>query len=325
MLGLLVFWVGVSMAADEWREFENTGGRKLEAKVLVVVEDEVRVQRRSDGKEFAIKIDDLGPRDREFLRKWKPGSVRAGSGGDLSGGEGGDLGNVSGRLYPKSRKEIRATVREIEGRDPVNGVSREQQDAINSLNVYRYLCGVQANVEAKLDLVAKATEAAVDCKNIGGLSHSIGHFTYKCNLSGGGNILRSVTSYITDNGANNRPHRGHRRWCLNAPMKYAAFGSAGGSFSAMWCMNSEGKRAKDSCSYPGKGFFPKERVHGNAWSLYLPGSAPAKKDLSVEVYRLPKRPERAFGMTEEIPGRKLPVEYVSTAYNSINFEPAATW
>ena len=70
-----------------------------------------------------------------------------------------------------------------------------------------------------------------------------------------------------------------------------------------------------------QGAFPKEYVHGNAWSLYLPGGSPDSSKLKVEVYKLTRRPERAFGMTEEIDGKPLPVAHVSTASNAINFEP----
>ncbi len=43
--------------------------------------------------------------------------------------------------------------------------------------------------------------------------------------------------------------------------------------------------------------------------------------MEVEVYKLSRRPERAFGMTEDIDGQPLTVGYVSTYLNAVNFEP----
>jgi len=276
-----------------------------------VLDDEARVILKKNNREVPLKLDSLSEADREYLKNWEPGKAME---------SGVDLGEASGRLYPKTKEEIRDTLRKIRRRDPLNEVSREQQQTINLLNTYRYLCGVPFEVGATPDLVAKANEAAEACRKHGGLSHSIGHYTNKCNLNVGGGILSSVSSYINDGGANNRDARGHRRWCLNPPMEKAAFGGAG-KYSAMWCMDSGGKRLKDSWAYPGKGLFPKEYVHGNAWSLYLPGGSPDSSKLKVEVYKLTRRPERAFGMTEEIDGKPLPVAHVSIASNAINFEP----
>ena len=51
---------------------------------------------------------------------------------------------------------------------------------------------------------------------------------------------------------------------------------------------------------------------------------PPAKDLTVEVYKLAQRPEKAFSSSADIPGEALPVKFVSTDLNSINFEPRDT-
>jgi hypothetical protein len=89
----------------------------------------------------------------------------------------------------------------------------------------------------------------------------------------------------------------------------------------MWAMDSGGSRNSEPWSYPGRGFFPADRVHGTGWSLYLTEKAPPKDDLTVEVHKLSRRPEKLLSWSDELPGRALPVPYVSTYMNAINFEP----
>lgn len=299
--------------ADDWRVFTDLEGRTVEARVLFVGDGEARVSLRQSGREAWLKFDSLCEEDRDYLDAWSPGQPTAEE-RDQS------LGAASDRLYPRTREEIRAKVREIERRPPANGVSRKQQKVINELNVYRYLCGVPDEVEATPELAARCGEAAKACEEHGSLSHDLGRYTNKCNLSMGRGMFGSVAGYMNDQGANNRERRGHRRWCLNPPMTRSGFGESG-RFSAMWAMDSGGQRLRDSWGYPGKGFFPKERLHGNGWSLYLTERAPDAKKLTVEVYKLGKRPEKPLSATGEVNGRPLPVEYVSTYLNAINFEP----
>ena len=99
-------------------------------------------------------------------------------------------------------------------------------------------------------------------------------------------------------------------------MGKSAFGQAQG-FVAQWVMDKSGTRATESWSYPGKGFYPKERVHGNAWSLYLPQNAPPKDQLTVEVFKLPNRPKSAYGRSSKIPGsNSLRSTFLSTTMQS---------
>lgn len=307
-------------AADSWHTFTDVHGRKLEAKVLQVEGDFAIVELKSNGRQLPIEFEKLSEEDVEYLENWEEPDDKAPAG--KAGVEGGDVGEPEiGRLYPRGKEQIRSGIREIKRRPKPDGISREVFDATTQLNIYRFLCGVPFDVEADAEFSAKAGEAAIACKKHGGLSHDIGHFTNRCNLSGGGDMARSVAGYIEDSGENNRERRGHRAWCLNPPMKRVGFGSAGASYSAMWCMNNEGKSLRGAWSYPGMGLFPLEYMHGNAWSLYGAGKPDAADKVKIEMFRLLKRPEKPFSATAEIPGRPVKINYVSLAMNGINFEP----
>jgi hypothetical protein len=227
------------------------------------------------------------------------------------------------QLYPRSKEEIRDRIKEIEKRDGPAGIDREQQKTVNELNIYRYLSGVSDNVEADAKMVGQAMDAAQACKEHGGMSHDLGHSTDICNLSSGGSMSSSVKQYIHDIGEKNRDKRGHRRWCLNPEMGKTGFGFAKKYFAMVVTDTSGGAIPKDSWAYPGKGFFPQKYLQGDAWSLYLTENAPGWEDIKVEVYELSKRPEKTFSSSEEIPGKAVPVLYVGTYLNAINFEPQA--
>ena len=304
-------------AAEEWHTFTDKTGRSFEGRVIAIDEDleKTTVASRKTGRLSEIAFRVLSDSDITYLKNWEPEEPVTAE------PETEHLGEASSRLYPRTKQEIRDRLRKIKSRDAPNGIDRDQQKTVNQLNMYRYLCGVPDDVEADPKMVEQATDAAEACKKHGGLSHSLGHSTNLCNLAAGGGMFASVKQYINDGGSNNRKARGHRRWCLNPPMGKTGFGEAD-RYSGMISMDSSGgKKPRDSWAYPGKGFFPKEYLHGNAWSLYLTERAPSTADIKVEVYKLRKRPQKKFSSSEEIPGKALPVEFISTYQNAINFEP----
>lgn len=312
--------------ADKWRTFTDIKGRKMEAKILRVENDFVVVELKASGKQLPVEFDKLSEEDVEFLKNYDDSEDSADP-GDTSDAADDDEAPPGGepenkRLYPKSREEIRAGIREIEKRPKPEGVSREVHEATNKLNIYRFLCGVPHDVEPDMEFSKNAEDAALACKQHGGLSHGLGRSTDKCNLSTVGNVVSSVSQYIEDSGDNNRDARGHRAWCLNPPMGKVGFGSGGDSYSAMWCMDGGGKSIRGIWTYPGRGLFPLDYMHGNAWSLYGAGKAESADKLKVEVFRLSKRPEKPLSQHGEINGRVIKVNHVSLGMgDAINFEP----
>lgn len=310
------------IAEDQWREFTSIDGRTLVAKVLNVTSNAVTLQRKT-GQQFALELEKLTEEDQKWLKSWKPGSNPTdGSATDTLDDE--DTGPLKKSVYPRDKKEIRASIGEILKRPIPEGIDREAGEAVNLLNVYRNLCGVPDQVQADATMNEQAKEAAEACDKHGSLSHEIGHFTNKCNLSGQPNSVRSVQRYMEDSGSNNRDRRGHRKWCLNPPMGKTGFGG-GTKNSAMVAMDSSGGgKMRDSWAYPGKGFFPIDYLHGNGWSVYLTEAAPEKDKLTVEVFELRERPESPPTWANKLPGNPVIVGHVATFGNAINFEPAVS-
>lgn len=220
------------------------------------------------------------------------------------------------------KSEIRAKIREISSRKAPKDVSRKVQDAVNLLNVYRFLSRVPYDVKADKGMIAAAYDAAGICKKKGQLSHGFGHSTDKCNLamnSGNLSMESSVMQYMKDSGANNRERRGHRRWCINHKMGKTGFG-IDGAYSAMYSLDQSDRGGRKNYSYPGHGFYPIKYLHGNGWSYHLAeGSAP--KDCGIQVWKLKKFQEKAPSWSNEPDGKALPCAFKFIYSNTIVFEP----
>jgi len=198
----------------------------------------------------------------------------------------------------------------------------DEQKATNLLNVYRYLCGVPAKVKMDEKLNANCEEAAKICEEKGKLGHDFGHYTDKSNLSTMGDVVASVPQYIDDSGSNNRERRGHRRWCLNPPMKKTGFGSGSSGYSAMWSIDGsrDSSRVK-AWSYPGAGYFPRKYMHGTAWSFYQKNQVPPKNKIKITIFKLRKAPTKKISFNGVPDGKEIGVRYISAYKNTINFEP----
>lgn len=305
--------------AETWRTFTDIRDRKIVAKIINVGDDFAVLQLKTNGKQHEIKFELLCEEDVEFLRNY---GSEAATGAAKIVAEQAEI-EVSKRLYPRTKEEIRAGIRAIRSSDPGEGVSSKTHDAIVALNMYRFLSGVSYDVLGDAKFSENATDAALACKKNGGLSHDLGHSTDRCNLFSGGSMVDSVRAYMDDSGENNRERRGHRAWCLNPPMGKAGFGTAGDNYSAMWCMDGSGKgKTPEFWAYPGQGFYPQEYVHGTAWSVYFQEKIDDLDKVEVEVFRLTKRPEKALPMHGEIEGHVVPILYKSKSMlNGINFEP----
>ncbi|MEM7144999.1 MAG: hypothetical protein AAF591_07665 [Verrucomicrobiota bacterium] len=304
-----------SVLADDWQALVDSEGRDIEARILGVTGDTVSLIRKSDGRRFEVPLSKFSEESGVLIEEWQAEEAER--------AEHAAEDELSKKLYPRTRQEIKDGLREIGGRQKPGDIDSAQHETITELNIYRFLSGVPYDVEADPTLVENATEAAEACAKAGELSHDLGSYTDKCNISTLGDIVKTPRQYINDPGANNRERRGHRRWCLNPPLQKTGFGSAGKKYSAMWALGGGGERNDDPWGYPGRGFFPIERLHGNGWTLYLTEKAPNSKELEVEVYEMSTRPEDLITWGDEVPGRALPVDYVSTYQNAINFEPDA--
>jgi hypothetical protein len=242
------------------------------------------------------------------------------------------------KLYPHTKDEIRIALNEIERRryqpppfDPAQPASVNldarsadaQQKGLNELNIYRFLCGLPHNVAIDGKLIAQAQQAAEACKTAGHLSHDLGSFTEACNLHSDSHKIDNasqVRGYIEDNGSNNRERRGHRMWCLSPELGKTGFGIAGG-FAAMNVKDTSGSTYSESWAYPGKGWFPRSRLHGDAWSLYLKKDAPVASEVKVRMWKLLRAPKDALQNADFPVGREIKIKAIFTNRHCINFEP----
>ena len=318
VVALALFLTMSSASAEDWVELYDSNQNEIKARIIKVSGETVTIERREDRKVFHLPLKRLSEESQELVREWSAQGGKSGTKKDL-----GIPGDLPKRLYPRSLIEIEDGLAEILKRPGKSGFARNQVEAVNRLNAYRFLSGVYSEVKLDKEKVSEATDASNACQKHGSLSHDIGHFTNKCNLhQSQASIAVSVSGYIDDPGSSNRNKRGHRRWCLNPPMGEVGFGeSENKKFYAMWAMDHGGKGAKKMWAYPGEGLYPLSYVHGKGWSCYLNENAPSERDLKVEVYRLQSRPEKPFKSTEEIPGKALKVPFVYTYLNAINFEP----
>lgn len=305
-----------SLHAGTVREITNEFGKTIKVELLSKTDLTVTFKLPGSSKEYTVERVTLSQDDQDFLQDWEPEAPQANEEPKEE-----EVAPID-KLYPKSKEDIRSTVREILGRKAPEDGGRKEQDAVNLLNVYRYLCGVPHDVVQKADLNKNSEDAAKACKEHGGLSHDLGHSTDKCNLSSGGDMEQSVNAYMNDSGDNNRERRGHRKWCLNPGMEKTGFGSGGDSYSAMWAMDGafSDKKPKRWC-YPGEGFYPREYMLGTGWSLYLDEDAPEKEKLTITIHKLTKRPDKPIPMSDEPDGRDIGVKFIFVYGNAINFEP----
>ena len=302
-----------SVVAEEWRTLTDKTGRTVEARVVKVEDSRVVVRLKSTGREVGIGFDTLSDKDVESLRDLASSQAPTDKAEE-------DEPPIS-RLYPRSKREIRSTIREILDRPKPARISKDVHEATQLLNVFRYLSHLDHHVEADAGFSENAEKAALACEKAGALSHDLGSHTDKCNLYTGKELAGSVGAYMEDAGPNNREKRGHRAWCLNPPMKKVGFGAGKNGYSAMWCMNTDGKAARGVWSYPGQGLYPIEYMLGDAWSLYGIEVPESLDKLEVRVFRLKERPGKPFSAGAEIPGREIRVRFVSKALlNGINFE-----
>jgi len=308
-------------SASGYRDFTNNKGKKFTARIIHKTSVTVTLERKKDRKLFTLKRGAFSAEDQAYIEYWTEGDspVEEPTENTNLPADDQEAKGPMAKFFPRTKKEIKAGLAEIKRRKRPSDVSKEDFEATELLNVYRFLSSVPAKVKSDAKLNTHSTLAAAACKKNGGLSHSLGDYTDKCNLSGQGNVVRSVQQYMEDFGANNRNKRGHRRWCLNPRMSKTGFG-ADGNYSAMWALDQQAKSKKKFWSYPGEGYYPEEYLHGNSWSAYFKESVPPTEDIDIRVVKLSKRPEKPPVTIDDLPSRDVEVTFKHSFDNTINFE-----
>lgn len=172
------------------------------------------------------------------------------------------------------------------------------------LNAYRYLAGLNFDVQLKDELNLTCKYGAHLCNVLGRSEHTpakpagMDDATYKRGYEGTSNsnlfwtsgpdgLTGSVDGYMDDSDPSNVARVGHRRWCLNPAMRYTGFGVVQGN-SAMWSMDgANGASAGAIVCFPSAGFYPLAYLKPDtAWCVSLDPARYQVKSAQVKVYAL---------------------------------------
>lgn len=290
---VLALSFSVLAVEETYRVITSSDGKDIKAWIRKVENDQVTF-RRDDGKVFTIPLNRLSEEDQVALRKMQAAAPTA----PAKPAAGADP-KVNKRLYPRSLSEIVQAVKHIrEVAAASKDFTDEERTALADLNIFRYLSGVPSEVPLDRKCCEIANKASEGCKKIGTLSHDAAPEGQSCNLhQGQADFSQMVAGYMEDPGDNNRDARGHRMWCLHPFLAKTGFGRDGtNEFYAMWVSegglanNGKSKSRQEFHAYPGNGFYPLSRLHGNGWSVYS-GSALAPGEAEIKMYQLTARPE----------------------------------
>lgn len=179
--------------------------------------------------------------------------------------------------------------------------------ALRRLQAYRHLCGLAwqgmelvPEWNELCDAAAEVNEANGELDHTPPRPEGFDAQRYQqgyrgasnSNLCVGKDMAGSVDSYMDDSDPTNIDRVGHRRWCLNPPMRKTGFGVSG-RFSAMWSMDQSGSMPKglDAIVYPPPGWTPVDMFGPrHAWNFgVLRGKTPRLEDVRVSVRRLDER------------------------------------
>lgn len=162
----------------------------------------------------------------------------------------------------------------------------ERRAALVRLRMYRLLCGLVADdlvLEERLN--EEATAAAEVCRLLGHLTHEPTNpglpadvFVKGRRGAESGNLafgmrdlVAAVDGWMDDSDADNVAALGHRRWCLNPPLRRLGFGRADRYF-AMWAHDSSGsgRIPRPAICFPPPGCVPIDMFRPHyAWSVSL--------------------------------------------------------
>jgi hypothetical protein len=212
-------------------------------------------------------------------------------------------------VHPKSLGDIRAKLKAIltpGGDRATSGLAADRQAVLRRLKAYRYLMDVPYDNLVIDDKMNEAAQAAAKlCAKLGRLDHTpknpgwpedefklafkgATHSNLAWSTSQG--LTWAMAGWIDDSDEGNVDRLGHRRWCLNPPMKKVGFGKSG-EYMAMWCFDTSQPKVPDYrfVSYPARGLMPVEYFPAtNAWNVSLNPKKYRKPADSIEpkIYRV---------------------------------------
>ena len=210
-----------------------------------------------------------------------------------------------GTRYRKEKYAVKASTRA-----PYHaGVLKKEylQDSLRQLQVYRFLSGLQYDLELHSSFNKLAQHAALisaanrkidhSPRRPAGMSREI--FALCSEGAGSSNLhqqqaslLSAINGFMADEDPSNIAAVGHRAWCLNPQMRRTGLGECN-NYQAMYSFdNSRTSRGKavDTVFFPARGHYPSEYFGWNwPWSVSFPTGkygVPKRSELRVEVWQL---------------------------------------
>lgn len=227
----------------------------------------------------------------------------------------GELREIEGVVpFPKSAEDLLTELNEIQAEPEgatydveADPLSPQRAAALRRLQAYRRLCALPWKGMELVDEWNELCDAAAEVNEANGeLDHTPERpdgfdpqrfqqgyrGASNSNLCVGQDMPGSLDSYMDDSDARNLERVGHRRWCLNPPMRRTGFGISG-RYSAMWSMDQSGSMPKglDAIVYPPPGWTPVDMFGDrHAWNFgVLRGKTPRESDVRVSVRPLDER------------------------------------
>ena len=175
-------------------------------------------------------------------------------------------------------------------------------DPVKASEIYDYQCQHGAVLLAALDYVdhnapnpGDMDKNFYDSAHLATSSGNIARFNWMRDSI----IREGIAYFVRDDGEQNLPTLGHRRWALNPLMGATGFGLAnarsGMSYVVMYAHDLGNRKAKWDCvRWPAAGAFPAELMHDHlAWSVTL---NPERYDLEASTPEVILK-EEALGLT----------------------------
>jgi len=193
------------------------------------------------------------------------------------------------------------------------------QDALNAVNMVRYIAGYPDDIEMKNELNNISQYGSVILAKLNTLTHnpqkpsdmseefydkaykstSSSNIAYGFGYRGNFTIARSIMLYMDDSDDYNIDRLGHRRWILDPDLKYVGFGYAendkGAEFTTTNVINDgrgvlNERLVYDYMAWPVNGAFPIQYFDNNqAWSVTLDNntySTPTIDEVKVKITRI---------------------------------------
>jgi len=283
----------------------------------------VKLLIKDSGKEIHVPFDRLAAGDRTYVQNWALQSPSPKPKGAEPGGEEGKPGHPD-HPYPYSFEELETWMEAVKDRRAPAGLDRQIQKAVNELNLYRLLAGVSWKVlpdEGQSDSARGAARTFVDQGERSRETDKLREwFLFE---EGEEDMEQVVAKFLADPLRQNRETMPNRTRLLNPRLGRTGFGIYE-KVVAVRAERPQTLQGPEMWSYPGRGYFPHERLHGDRWSVYVNYRIPQDPNdrVLVEVTRLTAIPKAMFPLDQAVPGEPIRVRDISIHENAVHFRPA---